>query len=354
MSDRSGPGDQHGERRVARLATATLITTLALVAVGGYTRGSGSGFGCADRWPLCEGGVLGGLLPAADRHMIIEWSHRWLAATVGLLALATAVTAWRRMRTRRDVVVPAVAAVAVVGFQAWVGRMIVTNDLDRDLVSVHLAISMAVVGLLVTTVVTSGVVVERDRWGAGPGRVRALWATAAGVYVLILLGSYVHNRYFPGWPLMDNTLVPDLADSYHVVHFVHRALAGVGIGALGWLGAQALRRPLPSVERFLIAGAAGAYAVNVVLGLVHVLTEVRSAAVVALHLAVAGTVWACLVGVAVATSRRGRSDRQGPPSGTRAGSGCGQDVDHADRADADHVDQTQAGSGVLAGPGLPA
>ncbi len=304
MSDMSGTGIQRGERRVARLATATLITTLALVVVGGYTRGSGSGFGCADRWPLCEGGVLGGLLPAADRHMIIEWSHRWLAATVGLLALASAVVAWRQMRSRRDVVVPLTLAVVVVGFQAWVGRMIVTNDLDRDLVSVHLAISMAVVGLLATAVVTSRVPVERDRWGAEARRVRALWATAAGVYVLILLGSYVHNRYFPGWPLMDNTLVPDLPDSYHVVHFVHRALAGLGIVALGLLGAQALRRPLPAVERFLIAGAAGAYGVNVALGLVHVVTEVRSAAVVALHLAVAATAWACLVALAVATYRR--------------------------------------------------
>ncbi|SVB81576.1 uncharacterized protein METZ01_LOCUS234430, partial [marine metagenome] len=34
----------------ARLSRVTLATTLVLVGIGGFTRGSGSGYGCADRW----------------------------------------------------------------------------------------------------------------------------------------------------------------------------------------------------------------------------------------------------------------------------------------------------------------
>ena len=131
----------------------TLAATLILVAVGGFTRGSGSGFGCADRWPLCQDGLLGGLLPRAEFHMIIEWSHRWLAALVGVLAITTAIVAWRR--ARRWIAWVAISGVVVIGIQAWVGRLVVVNDLDADLVSLHLVISMTVAALLTVVVVAT-------------------------------------------------------------------------------------------------------------------------------------------------------------------------------------------------------
>lgn len=308
------------ERHVGKWALTTLVATIALVGVGGYTRGSGSGFGCEDRWPLCEGGNLGGLLPAAEREMIIEWSHRWLAATVGLLAVTTAVLAWRHLRDRRVVTICATAAVVVIGIQAWVGREIVSNELDSDLVSLHLGISMIIVGLLATlAVATAGTrfsaVTESSQppdgqtWiPAKRSRVRILGAAAAGAYLLILLGSYVHNQYYEGWPLMEGSLIPEFGNTYRVGHFLHRTVAGIGIVVLGILGAQGARRRVPPLERLLLLIAAAFYAVNVLLGLVHVVTEVTSAFVVMLHLVVAATVWASLVGAAVATNYRARSE----------------------------------------------
>ena len=120
-----------------RLSWLAVIATLILVAIGGFTRGSGSGYGCADRWPLCENGRLGGLLPRADYHMIVEWTHRWVASLVGILAVSTAVTAWRRHRDEPMIVAPAIGAVFTIGVQAWVGRLVVKGDLDADLRSAH-------------------------------------------------------------------------------------------------------------------------------------------------------------------------------------------------------------------------
>ena len=94
----------------------TLAATLLLITFGGFTRGSGSGYGCSDRWPLCQDGLLGGLLPRGEFHMIVEWTHRWLAAVVGILAVATAVVAWRRLE--RWIAWVAVSAVVVIGVQA--------------------------------------------------------------------------------------------------------------------------------------------------------------------------------------------------------------------------------------------
>ncbi len=296
-----------------RLSTLTLGATLALVAIGGFTRGSGSGYGCADRWPLCEDGLLGGLLPRADYHMIVEWTHRWVAAVVGVLAIATAVAAWRRERDRPLVVVPAVAAVGVIGVQAWVGRLVVKGDLDADLVSVHLAISMVVVALLTTVVVTtSRPIRSSERGGPWTGR---LFVAAAASLAVLLLGSYVHNLYIGGWPLVGNTLLPDLSNRFVAVHFLHRLVAAVVLVYLGWLVVAARRSGRSRLEQSLVGGATGLYAVNIGLGAAHVFTKVGSSLLVAAHLLLAALVWTMLVaaaiGAAVTRDAAERAERRG-------------------------------------------
>jgi len=287
-------------RSLPRLALTSLVATLVLVAVGGFTRGSDSGYGCADRWPLCENGLAGGWLPRAEYHMIIEWSHRWLAASVGLLAVATAVVALRYHRTQRGVVVPAVSAVVVIGIQAWVGRLVVKEGLDADLVSVHLAISMTVVALLTVVVVAGGALS-----GAVTGADRAVtqdraWTTklavaAGGSIVLLLLGTYVHNLHISGWPLVGGKFFPGLSNRFIAVHYFHRVVAGSGAVYLVYLSMNLSRWRRPAVERRLVHTATAVYLVNVGLGAAHVFTKVEQSLLVAAHLAAAAVVWSTLV-----------------------------------------------------------
>lgn len=288
-----------------RLSRVTLGMTIVLVAVGGFTRGSGSGFGCADRWPLCEDGLLGGLLPRGEYHMIVEWSHRWIATIVGVLAVATAIAAWREHRRERRISWTAIAAVAVTGFQGLVGRAVVKGDLDADLVSFHLTVSMLVVALLtVVAVATAGAPTRDrarwDRWGF------LLGAAAVGALSVLILGSYVHNLYVPGWPLVTNTLFPDLSNRFVAVHFLHRVLAAAVFGYLVWLFVAARREGRPRLERNLVATALAAFTLNAGLGAAHVFTEVGSSLLVAAHLVVAAISWAALVaatGLAVWASK---------------------------------------------------
>jgi cytochrome c oxidase assembly protein subunit 15 len=226
--------------------------------------------------------------------MVIEWSHRWLAALVGILAIATAVSVWRHFRDTRSAVIPAITAVVVIGIQAWVGRLVVKGDLDADLVSLHLAISMTVVALQTIVVVatlpaTDPARIRNRRWQLQVG------SAAVASFLLLLLGSLVHNRYFPGWPLMENSLVPDLTSSLAVAHFLHRMLAALLLIYLFYLVAVANRIDLPSMDRRLIRSAAVVYSVNVGLGAAHVFTMVSSAFLVAAHLGLAGLVWSLLV-----------------------------------------------------------
>ena len=289
----------------ARLSRVALAATLILVGIGGFTRGSGSGYGCSDRWPLCEDGALGGLLPRWEYHMAIEWLHRWTAAVVGVLVIATLISTWRHHRHRTVVVRLAAAALVVVTIQAWIGRSGVKADLDVDLVTLHLAVSMVVLALLTMVAVALSPRGDDDQvTDANHTWTTRLGVAAGGSYALLLLGAYVHNRYFSGWPLVSNTLVPDLSDRYTVVHWLHRVVAGAGFFYLCWLMAAARRVGRPAGEQSLLRLATGAYTLNVGLGAVHVLTEVTSSAVITAHLLGSAVVWTALV-AATALSRTG-------------------------------------------------
>ncbi len=296
-------------RRLSRLA---LAATLLLVALGGFTRGSGSGYGCADRWPLCENGLLGGWLPRAELHMIVEWSHRFVAASVGVLAMAVLAMAIRDRHHRRRIRWVAAAAVVMIGGQAWVGRLVVKRGLNADLVSVHLAISMIIVALY-TVMVTDTLAPGGEATEAPTGWRLQLAGGAIISVAVLLLGSLVHNRYYPGWPLLDNTLIPALPDRLTLVHFLHRVLAGLGLLYLIHLARTAGRRGRPHPERRLLWWAVVGYSLNIGVGAGHVFTRVTSSTLVATHLLVAGIVWALLV---AAFARSGPHPQPGSTSPT--------------------------------------
>ncbi|MCH7779099.1 MAG: COX15/CtaA family protein, partial [Gemmatimonadetes bacterium] len=44
-----------------------------LIVLGGWVRISGSGLGCGDDWPLCNGRIIPQL---SDMATLIEWAHR--------------------------------------------------------------------------------------------------------------------------------------------------------------------------------------------------------------------------------------------------------------------------------------
>ncbi len=277
-----------------RLSRIGLAATLALVAFGAFTRGSGSGYGCADQWPLCEGGALGGLLPRFEFEMIIEWTHRWIAAIVGLIAVATAVQAWRRLRRNRVALYASTATVFAIGVQAWIGRAVVKADLDADLVSLHLAISMSIVALFAVVVVAT----SPELQGRGPVDPRwvALYGLgAAAAFAVLLLGSLVHNQYVAGWPLVEGALIPEFSSSLILIHWTHRLAAGLGLFYFAYLWRVARVDQRGEFEVRLTMWTFWAYALNIGVGFLHVLTKVESSAVVTLHLAASSIVWTLMV-----------------------------------------------------------
>ena len=289
--------------RFRKLATLTAAVTVALFAVGGLVRGSGSGLGCST-WPACEPGRV---FPQGTLHSLIEFSHRTLAFVVILLSLGCAVLAVRRHRDRRDLLWPAVAAFPLVVLQAVIGGIVVRTDLDPGWVTVHFVTALALIADVVVLAANALVPPGRARRG---GFARLTIWTAAATGALLLIGTYVRAkgpRYglaFTDWPLMDGRLVPTLG-GVNTPMFLHRVLAVGSLLLVLWTAIRA-RAEAPRRKPIVVLSSLALvlFVVQVLVGAANVFTRLHPWAVV-LHVGFAVLVWACVVALAAVARRTG-------------------------------------------------
>src|SRR6266481_7483435 len=99
--------------RFRRLAWAAAVCTYLLIVLGAIVRITGSGLGCGDHWPLCNGHLFP---PLDDIGTVIEWSHRLVAALVsGLVVGLAAYARWLRGDGRREMDAPGKVSYAALG-----------------------------------------------------------------------------------------------------------------------------------------------------------------------------------------------------------------------------------------------
>jgi protoheme IX farnesyltransferase len=283
-------------------------------------RATDSGLGCPD-WPLCHGQ----LLPALDDAKAwIEWVHRTIAVIIGLEIVGLAILALLDHRDRRSLLWPSLGAVALVGFQAWLGRETVRLGNSGESVTAHLAAAMLLVGLLMFLTVRSGFPARLPTRGASQRFTILAAFTALATFALLLFGSHVTATdsalIFPDWPLMAGSFAPPLteATSAHVLHRWIAAVVGVIVAAVA-LVAWRTQREHRTIVRLAIS-AAGFFALQVIVGGLQVLTRL-SAWSQTLHLALGAIVWALLVALAATSYYTARTvpaavDATRAPDGT--------------------------------------
>ncbi len=314
--------------RFQRLAAATVAATFVLVVVGVVVRATDSGLACP-HWPGCFEGQF---LPSLDAgfQVWIEWSHRSIAALIGLLILGMAALAIIDHRDRRSILLPSIAAVLLVGFQAWLGRETVRLGNTGESVTAHLAAAMALVGLLVYLLVRSSYPARFA--GGGSQRFTLLAAFgAAATFALLLFGANVTARdaglVFPDWPLMNGSLVPAAPDGQprlaelYGAHALHRYVAGVVFAILAaatWVAWRA-RSASPRIARLAVAVLA-LYAVQVIVGALQITTQL-AAWTQTLHVALGALVWGGTVALAVTAYYEARSAAPVQGAGAEAGAG---------------------------------
>ena len=80
-------------RPLRRFAWLTLAYNIAVILWGAYVRVTGSGAGCGNRWPLCNGTVL----PRAPQtQTIIEFTHRLTSGLAVVMVSSLVVWCWRK------------------------------------------------------------------------------------------------------------------------------------------------------------------------------------------------------------------------------------------------------------------
>lgn len=108
---------------------------------GAVVRATGSGAGCANDWPLCNGEII-----PTPRHIeqLIEYSHRISSALDGFLVILLVISAFRLYNKGSKVRLWAVLALAFIIIEGLLGRALVVNDWVAGNVSVARAVVVAV------------------------------------------------------------------------------------------------------------------------------------------------------------------------------------------------------------------
>lgn len=310
--------------RFQMLALTTVIATLVLITVGSVVRTTGSGLGCPD-WPLCQGRVI----PPAERTAIIEWSHRTVASVVGLLIVATALTALYRHRTDTTMRALAIVVLPLLALQAWLGKETVERELPAEVVAIHLSTALLLFALVSLVAAFAFL---------GPRRQRIAQRDRATLYRLgliasaivggvLVLGSYVVGSKAgfacTDWPGCPQASVPFL-DGQRLQHvqWLHRLTVVVGLAATAGFAYYVLS-VMRDPGHYLRAAAwalLALYGAQILVGALIPWTDFSEAARVA-HLAVGSAIWGLLV-VATVASRYQPAPQARPltdiPLGTEA------------------------------------
>ncbi len=112
--------------------------------IGGYVSAAGLGLTCPD-WPLCPNGVI------PSEEYLIEWTHRLVAATTGILIVATAVLSWLNKNSNAKIKITSSLASAFVIIQIVLGAIVIDLKLSAVLVAIHLGIGVLLFAMVLLT-----------------------------------------------------------------------------------------------------------------------------------------------------------------------------------------------------------
>src|SRR5213082_2861702 len=226
-------------RRFTTLAWAAAVCTYLLIVLGAVVRITGSGLGCGEHWPLCNGHVFPLL---NDIGTVIEWSHRLVAALVTILVTVLAAYGWLLRRGARSGEQVALGLLVV---QILLGAITVKLSLPPWTVILHLGTAM----LLLATLLVAAL----GPRPAPPSRA-GLRAAALG-FLTVLLGALTANTGASsacfGFPLCNGQLVPD-GTYLQYIHWTHRLLAYALFGYTLWWARRTRQRAAWSVLGLVI------------------------------------------------------------------------------------------------------
>ncbi|ALI97942.1 COX15/CtaA family protein [Rufibacter tibetensis] len=261
-------------KRFKRIGVLTIASVYILILVGGIVRSTGSGMGCPD-WPKCFGSwvpptsleqlpsdylevykekriqknerigkVLQGFgftevaqeIFAHPSQYIetefnatktwIEYVNRLVGVVIGLLVFLTVLFSFPLLKSDSKIFIGAVASFLLVVFQGWLGSLVVSTNLLPEMVTLHMALALVLVAVLIYIVVR----VQREKLfstvALGSGNLQFLLGLSLLItFLQVILGTQVREQvdivaYNLG-NLQRETWIERLGTSF----YVHRSLS---------------------------------------------------------------------------------------------------------------------------------
>jgi cytochrome c oxidase assembly protein subunit 15 len=177
----------------------TIVLLFVLILAGGVVRSSGSGMGCPD-WPKCFGRYIpptsSADLPADykekyvagrlaknqrfantldvfgfsdlafrlrhDKSILVpeefnaartwtEYVNRLIGAASGIFLFLTAIYAFSYWKVNKSIAVLSILNLVLVGFQGWLGSIVVSTNLVAWIVTVHMILALAILTIAICT-----------------------------------------------------------------------------------------------------------------------------------------------------------------------------------------------------------
>jgi heme A synthase len=272
-----------------RYAGAVLAYNVLVILWGGYVRATGSGAGCGDHWPLCNGTLI---LHAPALQTLIEFSHRAMSGIDVLAVGILLVWAYRAFPRRHLARFGALLSTVFLATEALIGAALVKLEHVAQNASVGRSYSLS--AHLINTLTLLACLTLTVWWARGGGRLRlrarAAWLAVPALLLFVLVGisgaiAALGDTLFPAHSLAEG-FRQDFSPAANIflrLRLLHPVLA---VGAAGWIALFAATHRRWSLLS-LIAIQIGAGALNLVL-LAPIWMQM-------VHLLLADLVWIALV-----------------------------------------------------------
>src|SRR5882757_2868031 len=236
-------------RSLTRFASLTLAYNIAVILWGAHVRATGSGAGCGNRWPLCNGTVL----PRTPQaQTIIEFTHRLTSALAVVLVFSLLVWCWRKTSKGDWVRYSSLLAILFLFNEALLGALLVLFEhvaQDRShgralLLCAHFGNTLLLLGALALTA----------HWLSQGGRRFSVVKNRAAAVALGLLATMsigitgslaaLGDTLFPATSLR-TSLVEDFSSGNILLRlrFLHPAVAAIAAIYVLWLILKRLKSP---------------------------------------------------------------------------------------------------------------
>ncbi|WP_299709334.1 heme A synthase [uncultured Pontibacter sp.] len=229
-------------KRFRTIGVLTVLAVYFLILVGGIVRSTGSGMGCPD-WPKCFGSwvpptdvselpddyldiykekrveknrKLAGYLDKmgfeqASKELFdhpsqyietefnvtktwIEYLNRLVGVMIGILIFLTVLYAIPFLKRDKTVFYLSLLSFVLVGFQGWLGSIVVSTNLLPVTITVHMALALVIVAMLQYAVIRSQSASIDSRFQFSPKLFTVISLVALATFVQILIGTQVREE----------------------------------------------------------------------------------------------------------------------------------------------------------------